>query len=245
MRFIHGDGIAHILAPIALCLGVSSLPTTGAGEADTANKTGDAVRVGDMTVTDVGGNVYRTVAIGDQVWMAENLKVIRYRDSSAIPCVVADSIWSGLKSGAYCWGSDDSTDYRVTYGALYNFYAVDDACGLCPKGWHVPTQAEWLTLETYWGGPEVAGGKAKEQGTLHWNPPNVGATDASGFAGLQAGGRGRLGGPGEIGKYATWWSSTGHDSSYAWHWGLWTGDARVRSNPGHKTSGFPVRCVKD
>ena len=196
-------------------------------------------------MTDIEGNVYSIVTIGNQLWMAENLKVTRYRDGSAIQCVTADSVWCDLKSGAYCWGSEDSASYRATYGALYNFYAVNDNRGLCPNGWHVPTEAEWLAMEAYLGGHEVAGGKAKESGTVHWNRPNTGATNESGFAGLPAGGRGRFGGPGEIGNYATWWSSTATDSVYAWHWGLYTGNARIRSNSGHKASGFSVRCVKD
>lgn len=245
MRFICENGIAHSSVFLVVCLGLSALAVTGAGQADSADKSRDTDRTGNTAVTDIDGNVYRTVTIGSQVWIAENLKVTRYRDSSVIPFVVDDSIWSGLKSGAYCWGSEDSASYKATYGALYNFYAVNDSCGLCPKGWHVPSEAEWLTMEAYLGSPEVAGGKAKESGTVHWNSPNVGATNESGFAGLPAGGRGRFGGPGEVGNYATWWSSTVHDSVHAWHWGLYTGNAKARSNPGHKASGFSIRCVRD
>jgi len=221
------------------------LCTTGFPKAE-SGKTGDhPIRVIDSAVTDVDGNVYSAVTIGTQVWMSENLKATRYRDGAPIPLVIDDSIWSNLTSGAYCWGSDDSMSYKATYGALYNFYAANDSCGLCPEGWHVPSESEWLTMEAYLGGPEVAGGKAKESDTVHRNPPNAAATNESGFTGLPSGGRGRFGGPGEIGNYATWWSSTSHDSLFAWHWGLYTGNAKVRSNPGHKTSGFSVRCVKD
>ena len=102
-----------------------------------------------------------------------------------------------------------------------------------------------MALEDYLGGRSVAGGKMKESGTTHWSRPNIGATDESGFLGVPGGGRGRIHGCGEVGNYATWWSSTAYDSTYAWHWGLYHGNAKVRSNPGHKASGFSVRCVKD
>jgi len=201
-------------------------------------------RVPVSTVTDVDGNVYTAVTIGAQVWMVENLKVTHYRDSSEIPNITDDTVWSTLTSGAYCWCNNDSTN-KDTYGALYNFLAVSDTCGLCPEGWHVPTESEWLALEAYLGGRNVAGGKMKEAGTIHWNRPNIGATGESGFFGLPGGGRGRISGSGDIGEYATWWSSTAYDSTYAWHWGRARGKASVRCNPGHKASGFSVRCVKD
>lgn len=204
----------------------------------------DNARVPVSTVTDVDGNVYTTVTIGAQVWMVENLKVTHYRDSSEIPNITDDTVWSTLTSGAYCWCNNDSTN-KDTYGALYNFLAVSDTCGLCPEGWHVPTESEWLALEAYLGGRNVAGGKMKEAGTTHWNRPNIGATGESGFFGFPGGGRGRISGSGEIGEYATWWSSTAYDSTYAWHWGLSRGKASVRCNPGHKASGFSIRCVKD
>lgn len=199
----------------------------------------------DSAVIDIDGNFYTTVKIGNQEWMAENLKVTHYRDGSAIPYVSGDSVWSDLTTGAYCWCDDDSTDYKKTYGALYNFHAVIDNRCLCPEGWNIPTKAEWLELVEYLGGEDTAGGSMKETGPAHWSEHNIGATDESGFDGLPGGGRGKITGCGEVGNYATWWSSTSYDSVYAWHWGLYHGNAKVRYNPGHKTSGFSVRCVKD
>jgi uncharacterized protein (TIGR02145 family) len=245
VRMITGNRWFYPSILAIICGGMSFLFMTVSKGSDSDNKGRDLVRAADSVVIDIDGNVYRTVTIGDQAWLGENLRVTRYRNGSVIPYVVDDSLWSVLTSGAYCWGSEDTASYKATYGALYNFYAVNDSCGLCPKGWHVATEAEWLNMEAYLGGPAAAGGKAKESGTVHWNRPNVGATNESGFTGLPAGGRGRVGGPGEIGNYATWWSATAHDSAYAWHWGLYTGNAKVRSNPGHKASGFSVRCVKD
>jgi len=195
-------------------------------------------------VTDVDGNVYSTVTIGNQVWMRENLRVTHYRDSTDILYITNDTVWSTLTSGACCWYNNDAAN-KDTYGALYNFYAVNDSRNLCPEGWHVPSESEWLALEAHLGGRSVAGGKMRESGTTPWNSPNIGASGETGFSGLPGGGRGRISGSGEIGEYATWWSSTACDSIYAWHWGLYRGNASVRSNPGHKASGFSVRCVKD
>jgi uncharacterized protein (TIGR02145 family) len=196
------------------------------------------------TVVDIDGNKYETVIIGAHTWMAENLKVTHYRDGGSIPCVSDDTWWSALTGGAYCWYDDDPAN-KDTYGALYNFNAISDSCGLCPEGWHVPSESEWLELVAHLGGEIVAGGKMKESDAAHWKKPNIGATDESGFHGLLGGGRGRISGYGGIGEYATWWSSTSYDSMYAWHWGLYRGNEKVRFNPGHKASGFSVRCVKD
>jgi len=199
----------------------------------------------DSTMTDIDGNIYIIIKIGNQVWMGENLKATRYRDGSEILYVSDDTVWSSLATGAYCWCDDNSAEYKKTYGALYNFHAVIDNRCLCPEGWHVPTKADWQELVEYLGGEDIAGGKMKAVDSACWTDPNIGATGESRFGGLPGGGRGRTGGCGEVGNYATWWSSTAYDSIYAWHWGLYHGNAKVRFNPGHMASGFSVRCVKD
>jgi uncharacterized protein (TIGR02145 family) len=140
---------------------------------------------------------------------------------------------------------DDSAEYKESYGLLYNFHAVSNGRSLCPDGWHVPSQAECMTLIDYLGGEAVAGGKLKDGNCSLWRTGTRRGTNESGFAGLPAGGRGRLGSAGEVGYYATWWSSTSCDSAYAWHWGLYPDKDGIRSNPGHKASGFSVRCIKD
>ena len=109
----------------------------------------------------------------------------------------------------------------------------------------MPAADEWRTLIDYLGGVEVAGGKMKETRSGLWRVSAPGTTNESGFSAVPAGGRGRLGGAGDVGFYATWWSSTWYDSTNAWHWGLYPGKNGVRFNPGHKASGFSVRCVKD
>ncbi|UCD94295.1 MAG: fibrobacter succinogenes major paralogous domain-containing protein, partial [Candidatus Zixiibacteriota bacterium] len=196
------------------------------------------------TVFDIDGNAYTTVTIGTQVWLAENLRVTRCRNGHKLPYVSDDTAWSTCPGGAYCWYNDDSTTTQP-FGALYNFEAAVESCGLCPEGWHVPTESEWLSLIAFLGGDEIAGGKLKEEGAVHWRHPNIGATDESGFHGLPEGGRGQISGCGEIGEYATWWSSTPYDSTYAWHYGLYRRSAKMRYNPGHRASGFSIRCIKD
>lgn len=197
------------------------------------------------TVQDVDGNVYHYVTINNQLWMVENLRTTRYRDGTTIPSVEDVEAWSVLSTGAYCSPGADSSAQECYLGLLYNFYAVSDSCGLCPEGWHVPTAAEWRQLIDYLGGIDVAGGKMKDTSVGLWKVLVEGTTNESGFSALPAGGRGRLGSPSDVGYYATWWSSTSHDSSNAWHWGLYPDRHGIRSNPGHKASGFSVRCVKN
>jgi uncharacterized protein (TIGR02145 family) len=139
------------------------------------------------TVTDIDGNVYKTVRIGNQTWMAENLKTTKYKDGTAIPYVTDNTEWSNLTTGGYSWYSNNAESYKTSYGALYNWYAVTDSRNLCPSGWHVPSDSEWTTLNTYLGGSAVAGGKLKEAGTNHWLSPNTGANNSSGWTGFPGG----------------------------------------------------------
>lgn len=101
------------------------------------------------TITDIDGNVYHTVTIGTQVWMVENLKTTKYRNGDLIPNVTANEAWTSLITGGYCWYNNDAVTYKATYGCLYNWYAVNDSRNIAPTGWHVPTSAEWITLENY------------------------------------------------------------------------------------------------
>ncbi len=199
----------------------------------------------DETVKDYDGNIYRTVKIGRQIWMLENLKATHYRNGISIPNMYDNSDWEHSRNGAYCMVNNDSINYKTTYGLLYNFYAVVNKNNLSPKGWHIPTEEECMELINYLGGESVAGEKIKANLPELWNVKNIEATNESGFSGLPAGGRGRLGEAGEVGNYATWWSTTSYDSLYAWHWGLYPNKKGIRSNPGHKASGFSVRCIKD
>jgi uncharacterized protein (TIGR02145 family) len=149
------------------------------------------------TVTDVDGNTYRTVLIGSQWWMAENLRVTHYRNGELIPNWTDSNTWLTLTFGARCY-YDNNSSYASTYGILYNGYAVNDARGIAPAGWHVPTDAEWKQLEMYLGMSQteanqigdrgtLEGGKLKEVGTTHWESPNSSASDEYLFTALPGG----------------------------------------------------------
>ncbi len=197
------------------------------------------------TVTDIDGNVYQTVKIGDQWWMAENLKVTRYRNGDPIPHVTVDSIWKDLTTGAYC-NKEYVIDYLDTYGCLYNWYAVNDDREIAPTSWHVASDSDWQVLVDFLGGYDTAGGKLKETGTEHWSSPNSGATNESGFTALPAGYR--LGSAGQYsysGLHAQFWTSTAYDSTSAWYRSLFHNSTLVGQSAYNLDWGLSVRCVKD
>jgi len=197
------------------------------------------------TITDIDGNEYETILIGDQVWMAENLKVTHYRNREAISTKHNQTEWLYLLTGAYAVFNDNVTN-ATTYGYLYNWYAVDDSRNIAPEGWHVPTDDEWQTLVDYLGGESVAGGKLKEAGTSHWSSPNTGATNESGFTALPGGYRyGSIGNFYDMGNYDYFWSSTEYGSFSAWARLLGYDTSVVGHNGGNKRYGFSVRCVRD
>jgi uncharacterized protein (TIGR02145 family) len=224
------------------------------------------------TVTDVDGNVYRTVKIGNQWWMAENLRVTHYRNGSAvqmatvgggprraanpaatqyalgdeIPYVPDGAAWSDLTSGAYCIYGDDPGNAEI-YGNLYNWYAVADGRGIAPVGWHVPTDAEWQTLVDFAGGQAAAGGALKEAGTAHWTDPNTG-TDALGFTALPGGYRVTDGTYRRMGINALFWSSTEDPEGFmpfAFYRSLFNSTSQVNHLSDTMKIGMSVRCVRD
>ena len=167
------------------------------------------------TVTDKDGNIYSTIGIGSQIWMAENLKTTRFNDSTSIPEVSDNMAWSNfLVTPAYCWYNNDEASGRNIYGALYNWFTVGTG-KLCPAGWHVPDNTEWTVLATYLGGSKVAGGKMKVIGIQFWRQPNTGATNSSGFSGLPAGSRGYTGEFLWRGEDLTLWTSSFYNSESA------------------------------
>ncbi|PIS27806.1 MAG: hypothetical protein COT43_08625 [Candidatus Marinimicrobia bacterium CG08_land_8_20_14_0_20_45_22] len=197
------------------------------------------------TVTDIDGNTYQTVKIGEQWWMAENLKVTHYRNGAEIPNITDNTAWSNLSTGAYCDYNNDVNNV-ITYGRLYNWYAVNDSRNIAPTGWHVPTDAEWQTLVDYLGGESVAVGKMKEMGTTHWQTPNTGATNESGFLALPGGYRYGSGACGYVGGSGYWWSAAESSSYGAWGRGLsCNGSSVARGYYDGKQGGFSVRCVGD
>ena len=138
-------------------------------------------------LVDIDGNVYSTVVIGTQTWMAENLKVTKYRNGDNITHITTNSDWPNDTDGAYGDYNNNPTN-SDTYGRLYNWYAVDNSSGLCPEGWHVPTSEEYNALKTHLG--TNAGQKMKEAGTEHWDSTTTGTdSNSSGFTALPAGRR--------------------------------------------------------
>jgi len=207
---------------------------------------------GDGTCTDYDGNVYETVEIGDQTWMVENLKVTHYNNGDDILTGLNDSEWSNLydtETGAFAVYNDDPSNTE-TYGNLYNWYAVDDNRGVCPDGWHVPTDAEWTVLADYLSWTSFAGGALKSTGTIEnedglWHSPNLGATNASGFTALPGGYRSYSGGYYGMGYDGTFWSSTTSGSIDAWSRYLYYTDSDVYRYYDYKPSGYSIRCAGD
>ncbi len=203
------------------------------------------------------GQHYNAVLIGDQVWLARNLSTTKYNDGTPIPLVEDPGVWGDLVSPAYSWYNNDSATYAQDYGALYNFYVIDDTNNLkiCPAGWHIPTDSEWTELIDYLDPANVdpnatiqstvAGGKMKERGTSHWTSPNVGATNASRFNGIPGGFRTATGTFSLQGLDAYWWSGTTSSTSEAWYRYVANFDTFVLRTEIDKKIGFSVRCLKD
>jgi uncharacterized protein (TIGR02145 family) len=206
-------------------------------------------------VTDYDGNVYQTVLIGDQCWMMENLKVTHYRDGNPIPIVTEAATWAVLSTGAYC-NYDNDEGNVATYGRLYNWYAITDDRNIAPEGWHVPSDAEWKQLELYlgmssewadaegWRGTNE-GGELKEAGTSHWESPNTGATNESGFTALPGGDRASNGYFDEMGYSTNFWLSTEYFDNLAWRRMLNYTHSSINRAYQNKRWGCSVRCVKD
>jgi len=200
-------------------------------------------------------NHYNVVKIGNQIWMAENLKYL--------PSVVDPGTESNTTAYYYVYGYNGTnvtdakaTSNYTTYGVLYNWTAAMDGAassstnpsgvqGVCPAGWHLPSDAEWTELTDYLGGTSVAGGKLKETETTHWIAPNTGATNETGFTAFPGGYRSVDGTFGGIGDSGYWWSATEIDAGYVWFRGMGYGGSGVYSSNYDEELGFSVRCVMD
>jgi uncharacterized protein (TIGR02145 family) len=202
------------------------------------------------TLSDNDGNNYNAIEIGTQVWMKENLKTTKFNDNFLVPLVTDNTTWAGLKSPGYCWYNNDETGYKSVYGALYNWYTVDDASNghknVCPLGWHVPNDAEWTTLTNYLGGASIAGGKMKESGTAHWGTPNTDADNSSGFTALPGGYRKRDGTSYlDNGYYGYWWSTSVYGVVLSWYRQLSYNNSNAEQTMTYNSEGISIRCVKD
>jgi len=207
------------------------------------------------SVSDIDGNDYKTIQIGTQIWMAENLKTTKYNDGNSIPDVTDIIEWSHLTTGAYCWYNNDAASYKATYGALYNWFAVNTDI-LCPTNWHVPSAAEWIVLITYLGGENIAGGKLMETGTTHWLNPDPKATNLTGFTGLPGGFRYTDDGFGHAdypfdasGFYGFWWSASEYSNIDAQIFYISSWDPSFTASTDVttiiKNGGMSVRCLKN
>jgi uncharacterized protein (TIGR02145 family) len=217
----------------------------------TINTTSNASQ---QTFTTASAVVLPSVTIGTQVWTNQNLSVARYRNGDIIPQVTDATQWAALTTGAWCWYNNDSATYAATYGRLYNWYAVNDARGLAPQGYHIPSDGEWNKLVKYLDAgadttcvnctqSTIAGGAMKS--TTGWNAPNTGATNSSGFAGLPGGYRLNGGTFSNVGYDGDWWSSTENGTTYAWYRDLYYANSNVDRYANTKRLGFSVRCVRD
>jgi uncharacterized protein (TIGR02145 family) len=211
---------------------------------------------GNSTICDYDGNIYSTIQIGSQCWMQQNLATTHYADGIALVDGTSAGDIFGNYTTKYWFVYNNTMSNKATYGLLYTWAAVMNGAagsnnnpsgvqGICPTGWHVPSDAEWMSLILYLGGYGVAGGKLKEAGTIHWYSPNTGATNVSGFTALPGGTRLHNGYFYNIGEYGFWWSTTVSNASYAWYRYLNYYSDIINSNEYLKTTGYSVRCLRD
>jgi uncharacterized protein (TIGR02145 family) len=199
----------------------------------------------ELFVTDIDGNLYRTVRIGSQCWMRKNFRATKYRNGNQIPLTTSNTGWKNATTPAYCWYNNDSANDGILYGALYNYYTLENG-ELCPAGWHAATNVEWKLLTNDQGGDAVAGGMLKESGPLHWGSTNTGATNASGFEALPGGSRsGNTGFFLSAANKGWWWTSTGFSAENAWNHLMNAADNDVIRTYQTKGNGFSVRCIRD
>ncbi len=263
---VLADGGAGVTAR-GVCWNTSSNPTTA--NTKTVNGIGNGIFSSNLTgltantlyyvrsyATNSVGTAYGTeisftaspngtITICSAVWMDKNLSVATYSNGDPIPLVTDPTQWAALTTGAYCYYNNDPSTEPI-YGRLYNWYAASDPRGLAPAGWHVATNAEWNTMRDCLGGMAVAGGKIKEVGTVHWNSPNTGATNSSGFTALGTGYRTSFGAFTDIGGSGRWWSSETYNSTLGQGANVYYNTSDLWSSvASDKTGGQHIRCVKN
>jgi uncharacterized protein (TIGR02145 family) len=199
------------------------------------------------------GRIYDLVEIGGQCWFADNLATDQYRNGDPIPTGLDNTTWQNTTAGDYAIYNNDLAN-DATYGKLYNWYTTVDSRGLCPTGWHVPTDCEWMYLEGSLGmsvtDQETVGWRGTNEGgamkaTTHWASPNTGATNSSGFTAFPGGYRNDDGTYHNVGNFGKWWSSTEDISGNAWLRSLFYNYSAVARTSNFKRGGFSVRCVRD
>ncbi len=208
-------------------------------------------------VVDIDSNVYKTIKIGNQIWMAENLRVAHYRNGIPIP-LIADSVqWSYADAPAYCYYQMDTASEKI-YGKLYNWYTLSDRNLICPTGWHVPTDSDWKKLEKYLGMPAAeidefeergvaaeVGTQLKIEGGFWVDSTSSNNTTKSGFNALPGGYRTELGIYNAKGTVAMWWAFTSYTGNFAWSRTIYADNSGVDGVNIDKRNGLSVRCIKD
>jgi uncharacterized protein (TIGR02145 family) len=235
MKKINGIWLSQIIIPVLLLIQMNSCKK-------------------DETepVTDVDGNVYSTVTIGTQVWMAENLKTTKFNDMSNITMITSNSTWTSTTNPAYCWYNNDTT-YKAYYGALYNWFAVNTR-KVCPTGWHVPSHVEFEIMEMYLGmtqeQADSLGWRGKDQGKKlksrsGWNN-NGNGSNSTGFSAFPGGYRyGASGAFFNIGTLSYWWSSSLDASNFGLYRRLDCDQSKVYAGSVRRQAGKYIRCVMD
>jgi len=197
-------------------------------------------------MTDIDGHTYKTIRIGNQIWMAENLKVTHYKNGDIIPSNMNDSLWYSLSMGASA-NYPTHENYVNTFGLLYNWYTINNSRDLAPEGWHIPTYNEWLELIDLSGGLDSAGNTLKDSRSQYWTTSSSDTPSESLFMALPGSRRNEDGGynGSPIGQYGFFWTST-EDSEYlAWFFQLSAHHSRVSRGHYDKRNGFSIRCVKN
>ena len=253
--FISGNGsLIYTISGTATSAGIASFAISIGGKTCalniTVNDVTQTVGIPGPNITDSENNTYKTVTIGNQQWMSENLKVTKYNDGTDIPNITDNVLWYNNTTGAWAYYNNDAAN-NEKYGKLYNWYTVSPTKNgdknVCPTGWHVPSDAEWKVLTDYLGGTNVAGSKMKEVGTTNWTSPNIDATNTSLFTGLPGGYRQPY--PGDyidIGNSGSWWSYSGEDNtSGSWFRGLNYSNGKAVTGTYYKVAGLSVRCLRD
>jgi len=223
---------------------IRAFGTNSAGTVYGSEVTFKTLPISGGTVTDIDGNVYKTVTIGTQVWMVENLKTMKYRNGDPIPNVTGNTDWGNLTTGAFC-NYNNNVSNTADYGRLYNWDAVIDNRNIAPDGWHVPNSAEWFVLIKYLGGQEIAGGKLKEAGNAHWGiSPYTVATNETGFTALPGGFR-TYQGSGDLGANGYWWTIDKFETRGAWFIIMYSDRSNSFWANYDKSYGMSVRCLKN
>jgi uncharacterized protein (TIGR02145 family) len=194
-------------------------------------------------VSDIDGNSYTTVTIGNQVWMAENLRVGRLNDGTPLNLISDGETWKSTPTPAACWYNNDSAQYHLSHGRMYNGFAALSSA-ICPTGWKVPSDVEWGDMIRALGGSSIAGGKMKDTGLTYWDSPNTGATNSSGFTGRPGGYRSPIDGSFSFIRQRGGWFVTQRGTSVSFQflsWSLESSGAGAIDN----YAGLSIRCLRE